>query len=136
MEPVYEPGTNVIPPERPKTPISLQDLLNDVAVLKSNEALHKDALLSLQNLSTQYLKEKLLVWAGQQFPNAFVFHTLPVKAPTKCSDGISRGLAEYVTFVSGNNMQTLLLPLQERLSDFSVSFATTGDEIVLVISKP
>jgi hypothetical protein len=40
-----------------------------------------------------------------------------------------------VSFVSGKTMAELIAPLQARCPEFVVSFATTGPEILIVVSR-
>ena len=134
--PVYESGINATPVERPATPIRYQDLVQDLSVLRLKEASDKDQLLSLPNLSTQTLKDNLLLWAQKKFPPAFPFYKFAFRAPERCSDGISRSVSEYISYLVNTSFYDLLQPLRSRLSDFVVSYATTGDEILLVVSLP
>jgi hypothetical protein len=113
----------------------LDDILSDVAVLAQKETRDRLALESIQTLSTETLRSSLVQWAIAGFPNAWVFHVLPMIPPTFCSDGIKRSLADYVEFLTGHPMPDLMRPLQTRLPDLDVSFATTGPDILLVVSR-
>ena len=48
---------------------------------------------------------------------------------------MARSLSDYVTFVTGQTMTELIAPLQARCPEFVISFATTGPEILVVVSK-
>jgi hypothetical protein len=127
---------DVQPTVRPPTPIFLSDVLASVEVIAAAEAAHKDALLSIGAMTTETLRTILVQWAQKGFPNAFVMQTIPIRPPERCSDGVHRSLSEYVSFVTGSTMQALLSGLQARLPDFSVSFASAGTDILIVVSKP
>jgi hypothetical protein len=62
-------------------------------------------------------------------------YTVGVVPPETCSDGVKRSLSEYVTFLTEKTMPELIAGLQARLPDITVSFATTGPEILIVVTK-
>jgi hypothetical protein len=119
----------------PPPPITLADILAATEVITQKEAQDKSALESIGTVSFDALRTTLIQWAKNGFPNASPLYAVAVTPPDTCSDGVKRTLSEYVTFVTGKTMAELIAPLQARCPEFVVSFATTGPEILVVVSK-
>lgn len=121
------------PPGPP--PLSIADLLSDQSVLEAKEQSDGQLFNAIGALTTDELKPTLLQWARIGFPNAFSVYQVSVQDPNLCSDGVSRGLADYIVFCSGKTIQDHVALLQEKLADIVVSFTYTGSMIHVVVSK-
>jgi hypothetical protein len=119
----------------PPLPITLADILAATELVEQKEAQDKSALESIGAISFESLRVALIQWGKGGFRNAFPVYSITVTPPDTCSDGVVRSLAEYVPFVSGKTMAELIAPLQARCPDFVISFATTGPEILIVVSR-
>jgi len=122
-----------VPPPPPQ--ITLADILAASEVVSQKEAQDKAMLESIGSISFETLRVTLIQWAKAGFPNASPLYSVAITPPETCSDGVKRTLSDYVTFVTGKTMAELIAPLQARCPEFVVSFATTGPEILIVISK-
>lgn len=116
--------------------ITLSDILNEKSVLTAKELSDKALIDSIESLSLDILKPKLIQWALNGFPNAFPIYEFSLTLPDCCSDGNHRCLAEYITFCSGKPIQDHVALLQARMPDIAVSFCNTGRSIQIVVSKP
>ncbi len=116
-------------------PISITDLLNDVEVLQQKEAADKALLDSISTASADSLRPKLVAWALAGFPNAYTLMEVTVNPPPQCSDGVVRGLTDYIVFCSSKTIQEHVALLQEKLADMTVSFANLGYAIAIVVSR-
>lgn len=119
----------------PEPPIAIDDLLNDVVVIQQKEASDKGILEGISNLSGASLRSMLVTWAAQGFPNAYPLLELVIQPPAKCSDGVTRSLADYISFVSGKSLAEHVSILQGRMTGILASFAWTGYAILIVVSK-
>ena len=115
--------------------ISLSDITSAVEVVQVKEAQDKTTLESIGNLSFEGLKSSLIQWAVAGYPNAYKIHEISVSPPSVCSDGVTRNLADYITFCSGKSIHEHVAVLQARTVDIDVSFAYTGSSIIIVVSK-
>lgn len=129
----YDMLPAVIP--TPPPPITLADILAATELITQKEAQDKSALESIGSISFETLRTTLIQWAKAGFQNASPLYTVAITPPETCSDGVKRGLADYITFLTGKTMPELIAPLQARCPDFVVSFATTGPEILVVVSR-
>ena len=126
-------GVAIVPTPPPQ--ITLADILAATELLEQKEAQDKSALESIGTISFETLRTTLIQWGKAGFPNASTLTTIAIVPPETCSDGVKRSLADYVPFVSGKTMAELIAPLQARCPEFVISFATTGPEILIVVSR-
>jgi hypothetical protein len=120
---------------QPPPKISVADILASQEVLVQTEATHKTLLDGISLMDQTSLRNKLVVWGILGFPNVYVIHEVAVNPPPRCSDGVSRDLASYITFCSGKTIQEHVALLQALVDDMTVSFSYTGSSIQIVVSK-
>jgi len=126
-------GPAVVP--TPPPPITLADILAATELVTQKETQDRNALESIATISFETLKTTLIQWAKAGFPNASTIYVVAIAPPETCSDGIKRGLTDYISFLTGKTMTELIAPLQARCPDFVLSYATTGPEILVVVSR-
>lgn len=124
-----------VTPPPPPPQILLADILNAAEVVAQKETQDKNALESIGTLPFDAMKTTLIQWAKVGFPNAYPVYTVPITPPATCSDGVTRTLADYISFLTGKTMSELISPLQTRCPEFVISFATTGPEVLIVVSR-
>jgi len=116
--------------------IRLADILSATEVVLQKEAYDRAVLDTVNQITFETLKTNLIQWATAGFPNAHPIHVMTVTPPPVCSDGVQRTLGDYVEFLMGRSMSDLVAGLQARCPDFIISYATTGREILVVVTKP
>lgn len=116
-------------------PISIDELLQSSEVLVKKENDDKALLESIGKMSKAVLKEKLLSWALLNFPNAYELMPITIQPPSKCSDGVTRNLTDYIQFCSGKTIQEHVAVLQEKVTGMTISFANMGSHIAVVVTK-
>lgn len=124
------PGEPVPPPI-----LTMNDILNAREVILAKEAVDGQAFTAIPNQSVEFLRTRMIEWAKNGFANAYTLFTIPVTVPEVCSDGVSRNLTDYITFVSGKTIQEHVGGLQAKLPDFDVSFANFGGNVGIVVSR-
>lgn len=129
--PAFPPAPAPVPP----APISITDILNDVVVIQQKETADKGTLDAIGAATHDSLRSKLVTWATTGFPNAYTLMEVAVSPPAQCSDGVVRGLADYIVFCSGKTIQEHVALLQAKLDGITVSFANLGYAIAIVVSK-
>jgi hypothetical protein len=122
----------VAPPPR----VTIADILAAQEVLVLAENIDRSSLNSISQISVDSLKTVLIQWASTGFPNSFVIQDITISPPPRCSDGVTRSLAEYIAFCSGKTIQEHILLLQDMLPDIVVGFIYTGSSIQIVVSRP
>ena len=119
----------------PPSPLSIADLLADQSVMQAKEQTDGQTFSAIGQLTAESLKPSLLQWARQGFPNAFCVHEVSVQVSSVCSDGVSRPLADYIVFCSGQTIHEHVARLQEKLLDIRVEFSFTGSSIQIVVLR-
>lgn len=119
----------------PPPKITVADILASQEVLVQTEATHKALVDGISQMDITSLRNKLVLWGTLGFPNVYVIHEVAILPPACCSDGVSRDLANYITFCSGKTIQEHIALLQELVADIDVSFSYTGTTIQIVVSK-
>lgn len=133
--PISMSDISVPAPAPPPAPITIDDLLNSVEVITQKETQDKSALESIGNMGHDELKSKLLSWATAGFPNVYEVHRVTITPPAVCSDGVTRDLAEYITFCSGKSIGEHVEILAAKVTGMVISFANMGTYIGIVVSK-
>jgi hypothetical protein len=121
------------PPPLPT--ITIADILNEQQLVLQKEANDKSALEAIGTMTCDSLRSTLIHWASIGFPNAYTLMQVSITPPAVCSDGASRGLADYITFCSGKTINEHVNILQQKLPDMAVSFANMGSHIAIVVSR-
>lgn len=114
--------------------LSLNDILGDHEIVVAKEQADKALLDQIGSQHVSALKPKLVEWVGRGKPYAYPIMLLSIEPPEKCSDGITRELAEYITFCSGKSIEEHVGLLQAKLSGMTVSFANIGGQVAIVVS--
>ena len=122
-------------PTGPPPPISLADIMNAVEVIQQKEVADKGVLDTIGGASAESLRPMLVTWATMGLPNAHVLLELAIAPPPQCSDGVVRGLADYIVFCSGKSIDEHVALLQAKLVGITVSYANLGYAIAIVVSK-
>ena len=115
--------------------LRLDDLMNDHSLIVTKESADKILLDSIGGQTVAYLRPKLLEWVSRGLPSAYPILSLNIQPPTKCSDGESRDLTDYVTFCSGKTIHEHVAILQAKLPDINVSFGNFSGAVTIVVSK-
>lgn len=124
---------SMTPPPPPV--ITLADILTATEVIQQKEAADKALLESIGSVTFDSLRSKLIQWAVLGFSNAYTLMDIQVTPPQTCSDGATRGLADYIVFCSGKTINEHVDVLQQKLPDMNVSFANMGGSIAIVVSR-
>jgi hypothetical protein len=121
------------PPPLPT--ITIADILNEQQLVLQKEANDKSALDAIGSMTFDSLRSTLIHWASIGFPNAYTLMEVSITPPAVCSDGASRGLADYIHFCSGKTINEHVDILRQKLPDMAVSFANMGSHIAIVVSR-
>ena len=122
-------------PPQPPPVITLADILNATELVQQKEVADKALLESIGNVTFDSLRSKLIQWGVLGFPNAYTLMEITITPPQSCSDGVVRGLSDYIVFCSGKTINEHVDVLQQKLPDMIVSFANMSGNIAVVVSK-
>lgn len=134
---VTEPSPLGINEEQPQIPdvLTLEDLMNEQSIVLQKEAADKALLETIGVQRVEGLKPKLMEWIMNGCPSAYPIFSVNIQPPSKCSDGVTRNLPEYIQYCSGKTFEEHVDLLRPKLPDLSLSFANFGGVPTIVVSK-
>jgi hypothetical protein len=114
--------------------LTLSDLENSQAFFQNIEQLDKTSLAIMFEASLS-VQPQLMQWAKAGFPPLFAVKSTELRHPFTCSDGQTRNLNDYVTYLMGSDLMTLTSQFQSNFLDLQFSYSTTGNTVTLHVSK-
>ena len=125
---------SVLPADNPGPDIlTLADLMGDQTILLAKEQADKVILDGIGTQSASSLRPKLVEWMLKGCPSAFPLIGVNIAPPTRCSDGETRGLADYIQFCSGKTIEDQVALLQVKLPDIRLSIANFQGVVTVVV---
>jgi hypothetical protein len=105
--------------------ITLSDVLSDAAFLQQKETIDRDMFTAIQQPDLQSIRSKLAVWAASQFNGTCELIQILMTPPSVCSDGASRTLLDYITFLSGSTIEQHTQSIQTIVPEFELGYQYT-----------
>jgi hypothetical protein len=131
---VVEPTPPVVEEPSPYL-MTLDELLNSRDVMMARETSDRQTIQYIESPDPIMLRRKLLEWAAAGFPDAFPIFNITVSPPEVCSDGVARGLYDYIKFVSGQTLAEKMKVLESKLKGISVVNSFSGSTITIHVMK-
>lgn len=117
-------------------PFSIQDLINAQQVIINKENEDRGNAQNFANMPIDTIKPQLYNWASIGFPGAYGVATLSLIPPSICSDGVTRQLVEYYTWLIGMSIEQWLSSMNAKTSGMFFTYSHNGSmNINLHISK-
>jgi hypothetical protein len=131
------PAESYAPPPAEVSPyiMTIDELMTSREVLTKKESDDKAIVDTIDRPNTTELKAKLLQWATLNFPDAYAVFSVTVNPPPVCSDGVTRGLYDYIQFCSGVSIAEKLASLQGKMQGIQVLNSYSGNTITIHVSK-
>jgi hypothetical protein len=132
-------GNPIVAPEPAPAPapLTLADILNAAEVVTQKELTDKARLEAIGGITVETLRTALIHWGVLGFPNAWVLHSSTITPPQVCSDGVTRGLEDYIVFCSGKTIAEHVAVLQEKVasSEITLGFANISGMIAVTVTR-
>ena len=132
-------GNPIVAPEPAPAPapLTLADILNAAEVVAQKELADKARLEAIGGITVETLRTALVHWGVLGFPNAWVLHSSTITPPQVCSDGVTRGLEDYIVFCSGKTIAEHVAVLQEKVasSEITLGFANISGMIAVTVMR-
>ena len=117
----------------PPDVLTLSDLLNEQSIIQSKEETDRGLLETIGTTPVVNLRPKFVEWVLKGCPSAFPILSLDIQPPSRCSDGETRNLPDYITFCSGKTIEEHVAALQAKLPDIQLSFANIHGKVTVVV---
>lgn len=140
---LYQPSTNVSSitdgsgsDPSGNVPFSIQDLINSQQVIINKENEDKINALAFVNLSIDSIKPQLYNWASAGFPVSYGVSSLSLTPPAVCSDGQTRNLMEYFTWLIQMTTEQWIYSMDLKTTGMYFTYSHNGNSYInLHISK-
>lgn len=113
--------------------LTIDDILGTLMLEK--ESKDRAELENIGNMPIDELKESLTFWVKLGFPNDFALKRICIEPPTKCVDGITRNLRDYIQYCSGKTIEEHATVLQSKLSGMTISVVESYGCFTIAVSK-
>jgi hypothetical protein len=99
------------------------------------ETTDKGKLSVLLNPNTAALTPAFLQWTSRGFPPIFVLASIILSPPTVCSDGVTRNIYDYATFLLGADLSSRVQIFATNFSGMEMSYTVSGTTVNIHVSK-
>lgn len=113
----------------------INELMASFEVIKNQEAADKAALVVLVNETRETLRPALFTWAAAGFPSIYVLQQFTISPPSICSDGVSRGVADYIGYIVGQDMGQIIATIQALCVGVTISYSFAGNVLRIHATK-
>jgi hypothetical protein len=115
--------------------IDMSELLGSIGVIKNKEDEDRATLSVLLNETRETLRPPMFAWAAAGFPNVYVVQQFTVSPPNVCSDGVVRGVYDYVTYLLGKEMGPIVSGIQALCVGVLISYSYIGNTLRIHVSR-
>lgn len=122
-------------PGPPPMLIDISELLSSHAGLKQQEITDRSTLSILLNLPRDSIRTSIIRWTELGFPPIYVIQQLTVTPPAVCSDGVSRSLYDYITYLLGQDMGAINTSIQSLCVGVLISYSFQGNTVRIHVSR-
>ena len=122
-------------PALPPMVIDIAELLASQGAVKVQEDADRATLLPLLNETRELLRPQLFAWAAAGFPGIYVIQEFSVTPPAICSDGVSRGVYDYVVYLLGQEMGPIIAAIQALCIGVQISYSFAGNTLRIHVSR-
>jgi len=85
--------------------------------------------------STSGVQQNLIQWATAGFPASYQVLSVSLIRPSPCSDGQSRNMQSYISYLTGSDIMTLTTNFASHFLGISFSYSINGNVVNLHASK-
>jgi hypothetical protein len=115
--------------------IDISELLASHAGIKQKEAADRITLSVLLNPSRDSIRASMFRWAELGFPAIYIIQELTVTPPGVCSDGVSRSLYDYITYLLGQDMGAINASIQALCVGVHISYSFQDNTVRVHVSR-
>ena len=84
---------------------------------------------------TSGVQQNLIQWATAGFPASYQVLSVALIRPSPCSDGQSRNMQSYISYLTGSDIMTLTTKFASNFLGISFSYSINGNVVNLHASK-
>lgn len=85
--------------------------------------------------STSGIQQNLIQWASAGFPSNYQVLSVSLIRPSPCFDGVSRDMLQYISYLTGSDIDSLTTAFQSKFLGIRFSYSIAGNIVNLHASK-
>lgn len=122
-------------PTGPTYIMTLEQLVQYHDTTIDSENKDKVAMDFIVKPGTSGVQQNLIQWASVGFPSSYQVLSVALICPSPCSDGQSRNMQSYISYLTGSDIMTLTTAFQSNFLGISFSYSINGNVVNLHASK-
>ena len=122
-------------PTGPTYIMTLEQLVQYHDTTIDSENKDKVAMDFIVKPGTSGVQQNLIQWATAGFPASYQVLSVALICPSPCSDGQSRNMQSYISYLTGSDIMTLTTAFQSNFLGISFSYSINGNVVNLHASK-
>uniref|UniRef100_A0A6C0JHZ4 Uncharacterized protein n=1 Tax=viral metagenome TaxID=1070528 RepID=A0A6C0JHZ4_9ZZZZ len=119
----------------PPLVVDIAELLASHAATQAQEVADRTTLSVLLNETRDTLRPQMFIWAAAGFPAIYVVQQFTVSPPAVCSDGVTRGVYDYVVYLLGQDMGPTIAAIQALCVGVQISYSFAGNTLRIHVSR-
>lgn len=129
----YPPGPTG--PVGPTYIMTLEQLVQYHNTTLESETTDKASMDFIIHPATSGVQQNLIQWASAGFPVNYQVLSVALIRPSPCSDGVSRDMLQYISFLTGSDIMTLTTNFGSHFLGIYFSYSISGNVVNLHASK-
>jgi hypothetical protein len=123
-------------PTGPTYIATIDQLVTHQSLALQQETTDRAALLPLTSPGSHNFTPALQQWASAGFPAGYPVVTVTLSPPSPCSDGTTRTLYEYVSYLmGGTDVATATVALNTKVLGFTFGYILYGTTLQLCVNR-
>jgi len=114
---------------------TLEELMESHGAVVVKENGDKQNLSVLNTNLRELFRVPLFQWAAAGFPDIYIVKSFTIVPPSICSDGVTRGLYDYINYCLGTELNTVLDNIRSKLTGIIVSTSIADNVLRFHVSK-
>ena len=114
---------------------TIDQLVTQQSVALQQEATDRTALLPLTNPGSYGFTPALQAWASAGFPALWALVTITLNPPSPCSDGTTRTMYEYVSYLLGKDLGAATVALDAKFLGITIAYVLQSNTLRICASR-
>jgi hypothetical protein len=132
---MYPYPTGPTGPTSPTYIMTLDQLVQYHNTTLESETTDKASMDFIIHPATSGVQQNLIQWASAGFPVNYQVLSVALIRPSPCSDGVSRDMHSYISFLTGSDIMTLTTNFGSHFLGIYFSYSIAGNIVNLHASK-
>ena len=122
-------------PTGPSYIATIDELITQQSTALVQESADRTSLLPLSNPGSFAFIQPLRQWAAAGFPALTSLISITLNPPSPCSDGMTRTVYEYVSYLLGKDVATATVELDSKFLGITISYVLSGNTLQLCATR-